>query len=104
MPSPKRHAVLSKKRTGKDFIELHKWMDEEYCNKEIKPKRHEITNILENAKIVKEKFGNESIKEFLHHIKEDYEENLGYKTIKKISAAKRLVFMPISLLKRKTMG
>src|SRR3989338_6966044 len=98
MPSPNKHAKLSKSRTGKSFIELHKWMDEEYNNPNL-PKRHDITKIPENLKIVQSKFGDEAAKELLYHIKEDYERNKAYKLIKLLSAIKKAVFSPLKILK-----
>lgn len=92
MPKISEHARLSKIRTGKLFLELHKWMNEEYKNPNIHPKRHDITKIPRNLRIVREKFGDDAIEEFLYHIKEDYEENRVYKIIKLISTIKRAIF------------
>lgn len=92
MPSCKEHSNLSKARTEKPFTELHEWMNEEYKNTNIYPKRHDITKIPRNIKIVKEKFGDDAVKEFLYHIKEDYEENRAYKIIRIISIIKRAIF------------
>jgi len=100
MPKIGEHARLSKIRTGKPFLELHKWMNEEYKNTNIYPKRHDITKIPRNLEIVKEKFGNGAVEEFLSHIKEDYENNKVYQIIKLLSAVKRGVLSPLSILKR----
>lgn len=99
MPSPVEHDKLSKARTGKSFIELHEWMDEEYNCPDI-PKRHDITKIPKNLENVKEKFGDGSIEEFLHHIKEDYEENKVYKAIKILSNLKNFLLSPINQLRK----
>ena len=101
MPSPIEHGKLSSIRTGKSFTELHNWMDEEYKRPDIGPKRHEIVNIPENIKIVKEKFGEEAVREFLYHIKEDYEKNKAYRLTKILSAVKRRIFLPLNMLKNK---
>ena len=98
MPRPNEHAKLSKLRTGKSFIELHKWMDEEYNDSNL-PKRHDITKIPENLKIVQSKFGDGATQEFLYHINEDYEINRAYKLIKLLSTVKRTVFSPLNILK-----
>lgn len=68
MPKPEEHDKLSMKRSGKSFLELHKWLDGENCIK-----IHDIVQIRENIAVIKEKFGEESITEFLYHLKEDYE-------------------------------
>ena len=104
MPSDKKHAKLSKARTGKPFIELHKWMNEEYTNSRIQTKRHEITNIPKNIEIVRGKFGDEAVKEFLYHIREDYEDNDAYKMIKLLSGIKRTISLPFNFLKNKHGG
>ena len=101
MPSPIEHGKLSNIRTGKSFIELHNWMDEERKKPAIRPERHEIVNIPENIKIVKEKFGEEAVREFLYHIKEDYEKNKAYRLTKILSAVKRRIFLPLNMLKNK---
>ena len=100
MPSPNEHAKLSKSRTGKSFIELHKWMNEEYNNHNL-PKRHDITKIPENLKIVQSKFGEGATQEFLYHIKEDYERNKAYKLVKLLSSIKRAVSSPLNILRIK---
>lgn len=98
MPSDKKHARLSAKRTGKPFLELHEWMNEDY-SKNINPKRHEITSILENIKVVEKRFGSEAVQEFLYHIKEDYEENKVHRLIKLLSIIKRAILSPLIRLK-----
>ncbi len=70
MPPVKDHVKSSFKRTGKGYKELHEWMDFEYKNPS-RLKRHEITNIPENIKIVEKNFGEDAVREFLWHIKED---------------------------------
>ena len=44
--------------------------------------------------------GKDAVKEYLHHIKEDYEENIAYKTMKLLSKIKRAMLLPFDLLKR----
>jgi|SRR3989338_1797229 len=98
MPSDSEHAKLSKARTGKDFLELHQWMNDSKGNHKQGKKRHDITNIPETMGIVREKFGDDGIKEFLYHIKEDYEDGIEYKTInfakRAILMARTIVFSP----------
>lgn len=101
MPKIEEHARLSKIRTGKPFLELHEWVNEECKNPNIYPKRHDITKIPRNLKIVKEKFGDDAIEEFLYHIGEDYEKDKAYRMMKLLLTMKRAVFSPFSLLKSK---
>lgn len=70
MPPVKDHVKSSIIRTGKGYRELHEWMDSEYKNPS-GLKRHEIINIPENIEIIKKKFGEDAVREFLWHIKED---------------------------------
>lgn len=98
MPSLKNHSRFSIHRTGRSFVELHRWMNEEYTNPN-PPKRHDITKIPENLEIVREKFGDQAVEEFLYHIKEDYEENKVYKMVKLLAAIKEAVFSPFKTLK-----
>lgn len=76
MPSLKVHMEMSKKRTGKDFRDLHKWMDEdqEHLGVNHRIMRHDLLWL----DAVKEKFGskyktNELVLEFIYHIIKDYE-------------------------------
>ncbi len=79
MPSLDVHLKSSKQRTGKEYEELHRWTDDD---KQKAPEIHDISRIPENVKYVREKWGEEAVKEFVMHIKEDMEhrlkENLQY--------------------------
>lgn len=90
MPSLIKHSDLSTARTGKPFMELHEWIEEDHKDTNI-PKRHDIIRIPENMEIVKEKFGEGASEEFLYHIKEDYEENVAYKMVLSLLRIKRAV-------------
>jgi hypothetical protein len=70
MPNLRKHCYYSKKRTGKDFKELHVWMDKpaEILGIDHRRVRHDLSYIPE----VIEKFGKEAIAEFLMHISADY--------------------------------
>lgn len=74
MPNFKAHCISSKKRTGKDFAELHKWMDEgqAYLSKDHRFERHSTSYIA----YVMEKWSKEGVEEFLNHIIEDYQDTL----------------------------
>ena len=79
MPPLDVHLKNSKQRTGKEYEELHLWIDDDKLNA---PEIHHIPKIPENIKYVREKWGEEAVKEFVMHIKEDMEhrlkENLQY--------------------------
>ncbi len=74
MPRLKTHCKNSKQRTGKEFEDLHKWMDEghEYLGQDHRFERHSGAYI----KYVKEKWGIEGVIEFLNHIIDDFKDTL----------------------------
>ncbi len=82
MPSIEKHTELSLKRTGKGFKELHEWMEED------KLARHDIANILELLPAVEKLFGKESQKEYLWHIRDDYELNIAWRILRKLRKLK----------------
>ena len=67
MPEIPEHAAASKARTGKEYLEVHQWVD----HPDHKTERHDITKILESAAIITEKYGAEAAQELVHHIAED---------------------------------
>lgn len=79
MPPLDAHLKNSKQRTGKEYEELHHWIDDD---KTKSTEIHDISKIPENIRYVREKWGEEGVKEFVLHIKEDMEhrikENLQY--------------------------
>ncbi len=72
MPPLEVHLRNSKQRTGKEYEELHQWVDD----KAKAPETHDISKIPENIKYVREKWGEEAINEFVLHIKEDMEHRM----------------------------
>jgi hypothetical protein len=70
MPDLKTHCEISLKRTGKEFRELHEWMDEprKELGRAHRTERHDNTYI----DYVEERWGWEGVLEFLHHIAVDY--------------------------------
>ena len=89
MPSIEKHIKLSLKRTGKECKEINEWLDGKYTSSKDRVIRHNILNIPKFLPVIKEQFGEDSIKEYLQHIKDDYEINTIFKIIKK---TKRLKF------------
>ena len=68
MPSVAEHCAISKKRTGKDYKELHEWIDEpkNYLGVNHRIERHADTEIY--RKFITEKFGDKAVIEWLFHI------------------------------------
>lgn len=67
MPPTKEHYQSSLERTGKEWKEVHDWVDEP----EYKNERHDFTRIADFTPIVREKFGDEGVYEYINHIRED---------------------------------
>ena len=66
MPNLKKHCLISKKRTGNEFKDLHEWMDEghKFLGQDHRFERHSGAYI----PYVMETWGKEGVKEFLNHI------------------------------------
>ncbi len=84
MPSIEKHIELSLKRTGKNYKNLHEWIEGFDSTKKDKEERHDILKIPKFLSFIEERFGEEGIKEYLYHIKEDYEKSKAYKLAKVI--------------------
>ena len=74
MPDLKTHCKFSKERTGKEFRELHEWMDDgrKYLGRDHRFERHSGAYI----DYVKETWGKEGVIEFLNHIIDDFKGTL----------------------------
>ena len=68
MPPTGTHFKTSMERTGKDYKEVHEWID---GDPEKKAERHDITKIYEHGKIIEEKYGKEGLQEYIQHIHDD---------------------------------
>lgn len=75
MPSIEKHFETSRKRTGKDYLELHEWIDKD---PEKKVERHDITKIYEYGKMMEDKYGPEGLQEYLQHIHDDFTARFGH--------------------------
>lgn len=84
MPPIKKHLDLSFKRTGKDYREIHEWMDSKDISKKERTERHNIINIQKFLPLIEKQFGKDAAEEYLYHIKEDYENNKLFKLYRKI--------------------
>ncbi|MEW6110977.1 MAG: HDIG domain-containing metalloprotein [Thermodesulfobacteriota bacterium] len=69
MPSIEKHVEISRRRTGKDYLDLHEWIDKDPATK---VERHDITKIYEYGKMMDEKYGPEGLQEYLQHIHDDF--------------------------------
>ena len=84
MPLIEKHIELSLKRTGKEYREIHEWMDGKSITYKERVARHSITNIPEFLPIIEKMFGKDGVNEYLQHIKDDYENNIALRIVKKL--------------------
>ncbi|MEK6672706.1 MAG: hypothetical protein AABY42_04420 [Nitrospirota bacterium] len=68
MPPVVKHLSTSIERTGKEYREVHEWLDND---PEKKAERHDITKIYEHGKIIEEEYGKEGLQEYIQHIQDD---------------------------------
>lgn len=68
MPHIANHLKASTERTGKDYKEIHDWIDGDPAKK---AERHDITKIYEYGKMIEEKYGKEGLQEYIQHIHDD---------------------------------
>jgi hypothetical protein len=68
MPSVKTHCAISQKRTGNDFAELHKWIDEptKDLGSDHRIERHYYNDDDKNT--IKRRWGEKAVIEWLFHI------------------------------------
>ncbi len=67
MPSIETHVKKSLEITGKEYRDIHEWIDDP----EHKNERHDIIRILEFGKMFEEKYGREGAQEYIQHIHDD---------------------------------
>jgi uncharacterized protein len=68
MPPYPKHLETSTQRTGKDYHQLHDWLDNHPAHKAA---RHDLETLTENRAYVRSTWGEEAVTEFLLHIAED---------------------------------
>jgi len=68
MPHIDSHVKTSIGKTGKEYREVHEWLD---ADPDKKAERHDITKIYEHGAMIKERFGEEGLAEYLQHINDD---------------------------------
>jgi len=57
----------SSERTGKDYREIHEWID----NPESKIERHDLGRVLEFGNMFQAKYGDEGANEYVRHLQDD---------------------------------
>ncbi|MBA3032481.1 MAG: HDIG domain-containing protein [Gammaproteobacteria bacterium] len=72
MPPTTKHLQTSISRTGKDYAELHSWIDDPV----LKNERHDFTNIWDFGAAIKAKYGEEGLREYIEHLREDMDVKL----------------------------
>lgn len=68
MPPYPKHLETSMQRTGKDYQEMHDWLDN---HPDDKAARHDLGILTENREYVRATWGEEAVTEFLLHVAED---------------------------------
>lgn len=74
MPSIEKHVETSLKRTGKEYLEVHQWIDDPATKNE----RHDINAIPDNFQMFKEKYGEEAAREYVQHLSDDVKGRFGH--------------------------
>lgn len=74
MPDIEIHLERSLARTGKEYREIHEWIDEPGK----KPERHDLGRILEFARMWTEQYGEEGAQEYVYHLQDDVEGRFGH--------------------------
>lgn len=69
MPPTEKHFETSLGRTGKDYADLHRWIDDP----DHKNERHNFTRIWDFSPQLVERYGEEGVKEYIEHLREDME-------------------------------
>ncbi len=67
MPPIDKHMQESSERTGKDYREIHEWID----NPESKIERHDLSRVLEFGNMFQAKYGDEGAHEYVRHLQDD---------------------------------
>ncbi len=67
MPPVQGHTKSSMERTGKEYKEVHEWLDDP----EKKAERHDLTKIHEYSLMFEQKYGAEAREEYVRHLQDD---------------------------------
>lgn len=69
MPQTEKHQEMSLARTGKDYAELHRWINDP----EHQYARHDFSRIWDFLPEIREHFGEEGVREYIEHLRVDME-------------------------------
>lgn len=69
MPPIEKHVAISRERTGKEYRELHTWIDD--ADTKTKAEHHDITRIFVFGRRIEKQYGQEGLNEYLQHIHDD---------------------------------
>ncbi|TBV79070.1 MAG: HDIG domain-containing protein [Desulfobulbaceae bacterium] len=72
MPPTTKHLHTSLSRTGKDYAELHAWINDPVMQYD----RHDITKICDFGPEIRARFGEEGLREYIEHLREDIDVKL----------------------------
>ncbi len=67
MPAIEKHIQTSLARTGKEYRQVHEWIDDP----EKKAERHDLNRILEFARMFEDQYGEEAAREYVRHLSDD---------------------------------
>lgn len=67
MPHTEKHMQTSLSRTGKDYAELHAWINDPAMQVE----RHNFTKIWDFSTEIIAKYGEEGLREYIEHLRMD---------------------------------
>lgn len=76
MPPVAKHLKISLDRTGKEYREVHEWLDD--TDPEVKAKRHDVKKIGEYGSMISEQYGTEGLQEYIMHIQDDMKTKFGH--------------------------
>jgi hypothetical protein len=68
MPPVPGHTKSSLERTGKEYKEVHEWLD---LDPDKKAERHDITKIFEFGTMIEQQYGKEAREEYIRHLNDD---------------------------------
>lgn len=68
MPHIDKHIKSSMERTGKEYREIHEWID---GDPEKKVERHDVTKIYAHGKFIEDNYGKEALQEYIQHLHDD---------------------------------
>jgi len=68
MPPVEKHFKTSLEKTGKEYKEVHEWMD---GDPEKKAERHNLTRMYEYGRMIEDQYGKEALQEYIQHLHDD---------------------------------